>query len=590
MAPEEDLPPPSDEDLLEPASHRFWFVLLACALLAGVGYAGYRVLSPVIRTGHSNRLAAEANSLTEASKFSEAARKAQDALDMRMFNPEAWRAVARVHSRAGNGPLALAWWRKVMEVRPLPPEDRRDYAAAALAAGDMDLAASEIAALREKSGTPADILLSARLAEARGDSIQSLHFLGRVLTDPAASVRDRLGAARAALHARRRDEPLLRVARTAVEELALFGGKSDSLPAMRLLAEFMAAGRGEPQITVSAPAPRVTRPKLVELIKTHPDVDIPELLSAWNLQLAEAKGLEAREVIFSEVAARARTTQDLTALSLTADWLLSHGELGRAFALATAEVSARSAHLANIRLDALSRLGRWRDALELLESNTLPLEDWFKEMRAAQAYDMTGVAVATQQRWTKAIRLCGSDLGKLLQVARFAAGIGATRASVEASQAILKVSPGHRVAHELAIVAADRLGGTPAVLEHLRLVRGYWPDDTDLEVREIYLGLLCGEDPSPLVDRAATLLRLRPENPDRRAAYALALYRFGRFSEAMTAVTERAFLREAENSTLLIVRAAILRANGFGLEAEKLAGQIPKASLRAEEMALLSQS
>lgn len=585
-----EVPPPSEEDLGPPRS-RFWFYLIAFAMVVAVGWAGVRILLPVVRLAHSNKAAAEANVLVDADQLEQASRKAQDALDLRLFNPEAWRAIARVFTKAGQGQAALGWWRKVAEARPLSTEDRREQATAALLAGDLDFAAAEIQKLRDAGGSPAELLLSARLGEARGDSIQALYFLGRVLTDPTATPADRLGAARVALYSRRRDEPLLRVARTAVEDIALAEGKVEALPALRLLAEYLLSGRGEPLVTATAaPTPRVTKAGLIELIRKHPKAGTPELLTAWDLQLAEATGgLAGKEVIFNEVAARARVNNDLATVHQTADWLLARGELGRAFALATVEMAARSTPLAVIRLEALARLGRWRDVIDLLQSNAVPLEDWYKEMRAAQAYQMVGESVASQQRWGKAIRFAALDQRKLLEIARFAAGIGATRASSEAARAVLKLSPDHRIAHELMMAAAERMGGTEAVLEHLRMVRGHWPDDPELEVRELYLSCLRGEDPRPVTDRAATLLRLRPESPDRRAAYALALYRAGRFAEAMTTVTERAFLREAENAALLVIRTAVLRANGFGLEADKLAQQIPKSALRSEEVALLGR-
>ncbi|MBS0658281.1 MAG: hypothetical protein JSR82_08570 [Verrucomicrobia bacterium] len=578
-----DPPPPEDDE--HPPPSRAWFYLLLLALVGAVGWAGFRILLPVVRQAHSNRAATEAQQLLAEGDLERAARRAQDALELRLFNPEAWRALARVHTSAGNGAVALAWWKKLAEARPLTAEDRRERATAALLAGDFDFAAAEIQLLRQTEPSAALVLLLARLSEARGDSIQSLYYLGRVLTDPQAAPADRVGAARLALQARRRDEPLLRAARSALEDLALEPAHPQSLPAMRLLAEYLLGNHGAP---AAEAAPRLAKARLAELFRQHPQAGILEELAAWDLQLAEtAGGAAGRDAIHAEVVSRARTKGDLTTLHRTADWLLARGDLGRAFGLATAELAARSAPLAIVRIEALGRLGRWRDVIELLDRGTTPLEDWYKEMRAAQAYSMAGEALAGQQRWLRAIRAAEPDQAKLLEVARFAAAIGSSRASADAARALLKLAPGHRLAHELILAAAERMAGTEAVLEHLRIVRGFWPEDADLEIRELYLALLLGEGPAGTVERAATLLRLRPENPDRRAVLALALHRAGRSAAALETTNERAFLREAESTALLVVRSAALRAAGFREEADRAAQRVPRAGLRVEEARLL---
>jgi len=97
---------------------------------------------------------------------------------VRPGEPEAWRAVARVLSRTGQSSIAFGWWQRVDKKHRLTIEDRRDFAGAALAAGELAVAGTQVNALlaQREDPAPVDILLaeqggrdlrSARLARER---------------------------------------------------------------------------------------------------------------------------------------------------------------------------------------------------------------------------------------------------------------------------------------------------------------------------------------------------------------------------------------------------------------------------------------
>ena len=66
---------------------------------------------------------------------------------LRPSEPESWRAIARVASRTNQWAAALEWWKKVDEAHRLTAEDRRDFIAAAVVAGEIPVAARQVEAL-----------------------------------------------------------------------------------------------------------------------------------------------------------------------------------------------------------------------------------------------------------------------------------------------------------------------------------------------------------------------------------------------------------------------------------------------------------
>src|SRR4029077_10577187 len=100
-----------------------------------------------IKGWQSRRLAREAFALIEQGKWGDANAKARDAYLLRPTEPESWRAIARLASRTDQWVPALGWWKNVDEAHRLTVEDRRDYIGAALAAGEVTLAAKHVEAL-----------------------------------------------------------------------------------------------------------------------------------------------------------------------------------------------------------------------------------------------------------------------------------------------------------------------------------------------------------------------------------------------------------------------------------------------------------
>jgi hypothetical protein len=178
-----DLTPP--EEIRARRIRRFVLVgaIAACALGVAIYFAA-RPVGGAIKAWQSRRLAREAFGLIEQRKWSDANAKARDAYLLRPTEPESWRAIARLASRTSQWPPALEWWKNVDEAHRLTVEDRRDYIAAALAAGEVTLAAKQVQVLMAQRAPAAiDLVWAGQLASRQSDPVLAVDYAERVLAD-----------------------------------------------------------------------------------------------------------------------------------------------------------------------------------------------------------------------------------------------------------------------------------------------------------------------------------------------------------------------------------------------------------------------
>src|SRR5437667_8749782 len=181
-----DLTPP--EEIRARRIKRFVLLGAVIACVLGVAiYFGARPVGGAIKGWQSRRIAREAFALIEQGKWSDANAKARDAYVLRPTEPEAWRAIARLASRTNQWAPALEWWKNLDEAHRLVVEDRRDYVAAALAVGEVTLAAKQVQVLMAQRAPAAiDLVWAGQLASRQSDPVLALAYAERVLADKSA--------------------------------------------------------------------------------------------------------------------------------------------------------------------------------------------------------------------------------------------------------------------------------------------------------------------------------------------------------------------------------------------------------------------
>ena len=181
----------ADLDLTPPEEIRArrirWLVFLSALAICTLGAGIYFAAPPVgreIKSWQSRRRAREAFALIDQQNWSEANAKTRDALLLRRTEPEAWRAAGRLASRISQWAAALDWWKKVDEAGRLTFEDRRDYIAAALMAGEVTLAAKQVQVLMAQPAPAAvDLMWAGQLASRQNDPVLAIDYAERVLAD-----------------------------------------------------------------------------------------------------------------------------------------------------------------------------------------------------------------------------------------------------------------------------------------------------------------------------------------------------------------------------------------------------------------------
>jgi tetratricopeptide (TPR) repeat protein len=242
--PSRQVPKKDDLDLTPPEEIRARrikrFVLLGAVIACVLGvaiYFGARPVGGAIKGWQSRRIAREAFALIEQGKWNDANAKARDAYVLRPTEPEAWRAIARLASRTNQWPPALEWWKNVDDAHRLTVEDRRDYVAAALAAGEVSLAAKQVQVLMAQRAPAAiDLMWAGQLASRQKDPVLALDYAERVLADKHAKPLEIASAATLVLSLTSPSSPRYAEAWKRIEDLARDPKNPASLGALVLLA------------------------------------------------------------------------------------------------------------------------------------------------------------------------------------------------------------------------------------------------------------------------------------------------------------------------------------------------------------------
>ncbi len=171
-----DLTPPEEIRARRIKLLVFLGAVVACVL----GVAFYFAAPPVggaIKGWQSRRLSRQAFALIEQGKWSEANAKARDAYLLRPTEAEPWRAIARLAFRTSQWAPALEWWKKVDDADRLTVEDRRDYIAAALAAGEVTSAAKQVQVLMaQRAPSAIDLVWAGQVASRQSDPVVALDY------------------------------------------------------------------------------------------------------------------------------------------------------------------------------------------------------------------------------------------------------------------------------------------------------------------------------------------------------------------------------------------------------------------------------
>jgi tetratricopeptide (TPR) repeat protein len=630
--PSRPLAPKDDLDLTPPeeyeARRRRRLLLLTLAVVAVIAVAAYFAAPPIgeaIKGWQSRRLAHQAFALVDQKQWSEAGAKARDAYLLRLSEPEAVRAVARVLSRTGQSTSALEWWKTVDAGHHLTIEDRRDFAGAALVAGELATAAGQIDQLLAQKGGPApfDILLAGQLAVRRKDPVLTVDYAQRVMADKRANPYDILSATTLILSVTRPESPPYINAWKRIEDVARDPGNPASLDALVFLAQQqpLAPARSTSNDTsasleLGAPAPQQQLApssligetslslgpgtaaipqgtatmgllEIADALDKHPNAHPNHQLLAFQLRVQHDPALT--DELVAQAVERFGKGDDETLAALAA-WLNGVGRARKTLELLPLDRAVQRQDLFLQHINALAALNRWDEVKDVLTSERFPLEPVAEHMYLATARTRLGEAVSATNEWQRALEAAANNSDKLLALATYAEQNHANDIADSAYAEVLSVTPKNRAAYAGRLRAAEASGRTADAQTLAAEIVKLWPDDAVAKNEDAYLQLLLGasDGAAEAAERQAeVLLSQEPWNWAARATLGLARLRLGKKEDAV-AVFRNVRLTGSVPPGALAVRAAILAVTGYEKGARGDARLLGQEHLLPEERALIA--
>jgi tetratricopeptide (TPR) repeat protein len=624
--------PENDLDLTPPeeyqARRRKRLLLLALLVVVLLAAGIYFVASPVseaIKGWQSRRLAHQAFALVDKKQWNEAGAKARDAYLLRSSEPEAVRAVARVLSKTGQSTTALEWWKTVDAQHRLTIEDRRDFAGAALVAGELAMAAGQIDQLLAQKGGPApfDILLAGQLAVRRKDPVLTVDYAQRVMADKRANPYDILSATTLILSVTTPESPPYVSAWKRIEDVARDPGNPASLDALVFLATQQAVAPARSASTdtsasfeLGAPAPQqqlapssligetslslgpggavAKQPaatmgllEIADALDKHPNARPQHQLLAFQLRVRHDPAL-ADEFV-AQAVERFGKGDDETLAALAA-WLNSLGRVRKTLELLSLDRAVRNQALFLQHINALAALERWDEVKEILMSERFALDPVLQHMYLATALSHVGEETAVTNEWQRALEAAANNSDKLLALAGYAEQNRANDVADATYIQAIKFAPTNHAAYVGRLRLAIAAGHTADAQTLAAKIVQLWPDDAATRNEDAYLRLLLGasDGAAEAAEREAQILVAQePWNWAARATLGLARLRLGKKEDAL-AVFRKVRATGSEPPGALAVRAAILAVNGYEKGARGDARNLGAERLLPEERALIA--
>lgn len=565
---------------------------LAAVVLVVVMFYGARPTGRAIKAWQARRAARQAEDLMANGKWKEAGDKTRDALQLRLSEPQAWRAAAILLSRQGQGAAALEWWKKIDEAGQLKLEDRRDYAAAALAAGQVSTAATQVEALlAQKEGlTPADLLLAAKVNAARGDDLHSRDYAERAMADSQATPQQTFEAAFLILSTADRTSPEYGAAWLRMVRLARGGDDAVALHALLVLARQPPLPAGDP-LSIAPPSStseesRIGADEIADRVEKNPEAKPADKLSALALRI-RLEPARKQEYVTQAIERLGKGDDDeVNALTL---WLLEQEEAGKVLELLPSERASTRRDFFLRRLEALNALGRWQEVKDVLTSERFPLEPVLQHMYVATASGKLGEKAAEENEWQRALEQADTA-EELFQLASYAERNSAWTIADTAYAKSLSITPSLRAGYVGRLRALRATGQTAKAQAITAEMMKLWPDDDAVRNEDAYLRLLLGASgaEAEAAERLAQAIVSRePANWSARGTLGLARLRLGQNQAALDAFTGMRPTGQ-EPPGALAVRAAAFAATGWVDGARNDAHNLAAMTLLPEERALIA--
>lgn len=244
--------------------------------------------------------------------------------------------------------------------------------------------------------------------------------------------------------------------------------------------------------------------------------------------------------------------------------------------------------LFTVHLDALAGLGRWQEAVALLDRPKNPFSKVVTaayRARSAQALNDPQLAAV---HWRRAAQAAGDDPGELTFLAGYANAAGEWESARDAYRRLTELTPESWPARSAYSAFLQRHGTTAELRDCIRSMSNQWPEHSALRNDLAYLNLLLGTEIEAGLRIGRDLVEQFPESVPYRATLGLALVRQNKFTKALEVFSGRDLDWRLALPGHHAVYVAALLGSGRGGEAGEHARQIDPGRIRPEEVALIA--
>jgi tetratricopeptide (TPR) repeat protein len=331
--------------------------------------------------------------------------------------------------------------------------------------------------------------------------------------------------------------------------------------------------------------------RLIERLKTHPKADDRHYVTALKREVQQSPARK-KEIVMDATAKYRDKKRDQLAPFIR--WLVEEGEFRQVLAVLPEEEAKAHQGLLENYLNALTMLQRFDDLERLindpkvgdvLDPTTLAM------FRAHLAFILNKPAVELRSKLitAKDAAQFNGRYPALLQIARYGEERGhfdiaedAYRLAIKAAQRASAPPRIEREAFTGLIKSCLANRDTESLIQAAQDAITRWPDDSNFVETQIYVSLLAGRNIELALRNAASLLKIQPNDNQRKLTVALARWRLQDTQQALQNLQyiDLNPLTEGQRA----VFAAIANSGGFHDEAMGVIKSInPKASMLPEE-------
>lgn len=253
------------------------------------------------------------------------------------------------------------------------------------------------------------------------------------------------------------------------------------------------------------------------------------------------------------------------------------------------EDAMKSKDMFLVYIDALAAKKEWKQLETIFrsEANRLPIETYLRAMFEARIYKERGNQKRSELAWDKALMEAKGQRSKLWHLAEYALLMQDVEKIKLSFSRLLRENPLSLPTYIRLLEWEKTRGNTAKVLSLLKRMQQTFPENLSIDNDLCYLELLLDQNLLDNEAKAKVFLEQHPSIFAYRMTLALAFLKNQKEKDALSLILDLGINWKSVSASYRALAAAILAANGYVLDAERMLDGLNFAELLPEEKLLL---